>query len=169
MADPILHSSGFAIAEALGRADVAACRELIAEYQRSLGVSLDFQGFAAELASLPGDYARPAGRLLLARIAAQPAGCVALRPLGPGEAEMKRLYVRPSHRGMGLGRTLAECVIDEARAIGYARVKLDTLPMMAAAQDLYRELGFTEVAPYRDNPIAGARFLALELGARARP
>lgn len=163
----IVHSSGFGIAEALDAEAVEACRRLFVEYQQGLGVSLCFQGFEAELASLPGDYARPRGRLLLARIAGEPAGCVALRPLGDGAAEVKRLYVRTAYRGMGIGRTLAECAVDEARALGYRSLKLDTLPAMAEAQRLYAELGFVDTAPYYDNPVPGARFLALDLTVRA--
>lgn len=160
---PIAHSSGFALGEALDARDVAACRELFVEYQRGLGVSLDFQGFDRELQSLPGAYARPRGRLLLARVVGEPAGCVALRPLGEHDGEMKRLYVRAAARGMGLGRALAECAIDEARAIGYASLRLDTLPAMHEAQRLYAALGFVEAEPYNDNPVAGARFLSLRL------
>ena len=163
MARPIEHSSGFSIAEALDARSVDACRELFREYQQGLGVSLCFQGFDRELAQLPGDYARPRGRLLLARIVGEPAGCVAVRPLGERDAEMKRLYVRPAYRGMGIGRVLAECAIDDARAIGYATLKLDTLPAMGEAQRLYAELGFGDTQPYNDNPVAGVRFLALEL------
>jgi GNAT superfamily N-acetyltransferase len=163
MPEAIRHSSGFAIAEALDARALEACRTLFAEYQESLGISLCFQGFDRELATLPGDYARPRGRLLLARIAGEPAGCVALRPLGPDAAEMKRLYVRRAYRGMGIGRMLAECVVDEARALDFRVVKLDTLPAMAAAQRLYAELGFVATAPYNDNPVEGVRFLALEL------
>jgi ribosomal protein S18 acetylase RimI-like enzyme len=159
----IQHSSGFDIGEALDARAVQACRELLVEYQDGLGVSLCFQGFEGELAALPGDYARPRGRMLIARIAGEPAGCVALRPLGPRDAEMKRLYVRPAFRGMGIGRMLAECVIDEARALGYSTLKLDTLPSMNAAQRMYEELGFQETPPYNDNPVDGTRFLALEL------
>ena len=162
MAD-IRHSSGFTLGEALDAADVEACRELFTEYQQALGVSLCFQDFERELATLPGAYARPRGRLLIARVAAMPAACAALRPLGERDGEMKRLYVRPQFRGMGLGRALAEIVIDEARALGYASVKLDTLPQMAEAQSLYAALGFRDVAPYNENPIAGTRFLALAL------
>ncbi len=164
----IVHSSGFAVAEALDRESVEACRALFVEYQQGLGVSLCFQGFDAELAALPGAYARPRGRLILARIAGEPAGCVALRPLGESDAEMKRLFIRPPYRGMGLGLVLAECVIDEARGLGYRTVKLDTLPGMAEAQHLYRSLGFVDAAPYNDNPVTGVRFMSLELAPRAR-
>jgi ribosomal protein S18 acetylase RimI-like enzyme len=166
----ILHSSGFDIAEALDARAVAACRELFREYQQELGVNLCFQGFDRELETLPGDYARPRGRLILARIAGEPAGCIALRPLEGGDGEMKRLYVRRAYRGMGIGRVLADCIVDEARALGFAKLKLDTLPQMAEAQALYRDLGFRETAPYNDNPIEGTRFLALDLqAARSRP
>jgi putative acetyltransferase len=161
----IRHSSGFAIAEALEGADIAACKGLFDEYRSSLGVSLDFQDFERELATLPGAYARPRGRLLIARVVGQPAGCAALRPLDADVAEMKRLFVRPDYRGMGLGRTLAECAIDEARALGYRSLVLDTLPEMHAAHGLYIDLGFREVARYNDNPVEGARFLSLELAA----
>lgn len=160
---PILHSSGFAVAEAIDAESVEACRALFTEYQQGLGVSLCFQGFDRELATLPGAYARPRGRLLLARVAGEPAGCVGLRPLGEYHAEMKRLYVRPDMRGIGLGRVLAECVIDEARALGYLTLKLDTLPGMAQAQHLYRDLGFVDAAPYNDNPVSGVRFMSLAL------
>jgi len=159
----IRHSSGFTIGEALAPGDVEACGELFREYQRALGVDLCFQGFDRELATLPGAYARPRGRLLLARVAGEPAACAALRPLGDRDGEMKRLYVRPRFRGMGLGRALAEIVIDEARAMGYGSVKLDTLPRMSEAQALYAALGFSDVEPYNDNPVAGTRFLALAL------
>ena len=159
----IVHSSGFGVAEALDAEAVAACRSLFAEYQEGLGVSLCFQGFDHELATLPGAYSRPRGRLLIARIVGEPAGCVALRPLGEHDAEMKRLYIRPQYRGMGLGRVLAECAVDEARGMGYRTLKLDTLPGMAAAQHLYRELGFVDSAPYNDNPLQGVRFMSLAL------
>ncbi len=153
----------FTIREAVSRADIETCRGLFLEYQEGLGVSLCFQGFDRELAALPGDYAPPSGRLLLAVEEASPAGCVALRPLARGEAEMKRLYVRAAYRGRDLGRSLAERVIAEARALGYRRLRLDTLPSMHAAQRLYSDLGFVDTAPYNDNPIEGTRFLALAL------
>ena len=167
MSEPLVHSTGFDIGEALDAASVAQCRGLFVEYQQGLGVSLCFQQFDQELAGLPGGYERPRGRLILARVAGEPAGCVALRPLLPDVAEMKRLYVRADYRGMGLGRTLAECAIDEARALGYRTVKLDTLPAMHDAQRLYAELGFVDTAPYNDNPVDGVRFLALALAPSA--
>jgi GNAT superfamily N-acetyltransferase len=163
MAETLRHSSGFDIAEALDAEAVAACRELFVEYQQRLGVSLCFQGFDRELAELPAAYARPRGRLLLARIAGEAAGCVALRAIDARDAEMKRLFVRPAYRGMGIGRTLAECAIDEARGLGYATLKLDTLPQMREAHGLYGALGFVETAPYNDHPVEGTRFLALDL------
>ena len=163
MTAPLAHSTGFDVGEALDDSAIGACRELFVEYQSSLGVSLCFQDFEREVATLPGAYARPLGRLILARIAGEPGACVAMRPLAPDVAEMKRLYVRPAYRGMGLGRALAECAIDEARALGYRTLKLDTLPGMRDAQRLYAELGFVETAPYNDNPVDGVRFLALAL------
>lgn len=155
----------FEIVAALDAEAVAACRELFAEYERALGVSLCFQGFERELATLPGDYAPPAGCLLIARSRGLAAGCAALRPLGPTEAEMKRLYVRAPFRALGLGRALALGVIEEARRIGYRTLKLDTLPSMRAAQALYGRLGFVDAPRYNDNPVAGVRFMALELRA----
>jgi putative acetyltransferase len=141
---------------------IATARRLFKEYEASLGIELTFQGFAEEVAGLPGAYTPPAGRLLLAT-GAEPAGCVALRPLGGGICEMKRLYVRPPARGARLGRRLAETVIREARAIGYARMRLDTLPSMKEAFALYQRLGFREIAPYYETPIVGTRFMELPL------
>ncbi len=158
-----MNAALFTVVEAATADDVARCRDLFLEYQRGLGVSLCFQGFDAELAGLPGDYAPPRGRLWLATRDGVPAGCVALRPLGAHEAEMKRLYVRADHRGHGLGGELARLVIREARALGYRALKLDTLPQMADAQRLYAQLGFADTVPYNDNPIGGVRFLALDL------
>jgi ribosomal protein S18 acetylase RimI-like enzyme len=138
-------------------------RSLLDEYQAALGVDLGFQDFENELASLPGQYAPPDGRLLLASADGAVAGCVALRPLHDGACEMKRLFVRPAFRAHGVGRMLAERVIAEARVIGYQRMCLDTLPSMGRAQQLYELLGFREIAPYRHNPIAGTKYLALDL------
>lgn len=147
-----------------GERDLETVRELFREYQRSLGIDLCFQGFEAELAGLPGDYAPPRGRLWLAESGDGAAlGCIAMRALDAERAEMKRLYVRPAARGLGLGRRLAEALIAEARRLGYRAVCLDTLPTMATAQALYGELGFTDIAPYRVNPVPGARYMALAL------
>jgi putative acetyltransferase len=151
------------ISEALDPAAIAAVRALFQEYQEALGIDLGFQGFAAELETLPGEYASPRGRLLLARDSDAVAGCVAMRPLTSATCEMKRLYVRPRFRALGLGRQLAERVIAEARSIGYRQMYLDTLPVMAGAQRLYESLGFKDVPAYRHNPIAGARFLGIDL------
>ena len=151
------------IVDAHSSEQVAEARRLIEEYAALLGIDLSFQGFERELASLPGDYARPRGRLLLAMLRGETVGCVAVRDLGEGACEMKRLYVRPGFRRRGIGRQLAESAIDEARGIGYARMRLDTLASMAAARALYALLGFTEIAPYRHNPHEGAVFLELEL------
>jgi ribosomal protein S18 acetylase RimI-like enzyme len=153
---------GIDIVPATSDDQIATARRLFKEYEASLGIELTFQGFAQEVAGLPGAYAPPAGRLLLAT-GAEPAGCVALRPLGGGICEMKRLYVRPTARGARLGRRLAETVIREARAIGYARMRLDTLPSMKDAFALYQTLGFREIAPYYATPIAGTRFMELSL------
>jgi putative acetyltransferase len=145
-------------------AQVAQARELFLEYAQSLGVNLCFQNFEEELAGLPGHYAPPEGRLLLAECDGQLAGCAALHPWEPGVCEMKRLYLRPSFRGKGLGRVIAEKIIAEARNIGYHRMRLDTIaPIMKDAVEMYRKLGFREIAPYRPNPIAGAMYMELQL------
>jgi ribosomal protein S18 acetylase RimI-like enzyme len=144
-------------------------RTLFREYAVSLGIDLSFQGFEAELAALPGDYAPPRGCLLLAEQDGALAGCVALRPLAPEVCEMKRLYVRPAFRRHGAGRALVEAVIAEARRLGYRAMRLDTLPLMVEAQALYRARGFREIAPYRANPVAGACFMQLDLWAAFTP
>jgi ribosomal protein S18 acetylase RimI-like enzyme len=143
--------------------DLAAVRSLFREYADGLGIDLDFQGFEAEMAGLPGKYAGAAGRLLLAWSGAAAVGCVALRPLAGDSCEMKRLYVRPQVRGEQLGRRLAERICKEALEAGYSRICLDTLPTMGAAQKLYQSLGFKPTEPYVFNPIPGTRYLALDL------
>ena len=151
-------------AQAESPAQIAQARELFLEYAQSLGFSLCFQNFDKELAGLPGDYAAPEGRLLLVEYEGQLAGCVALHALEPGICEMKRLYLHPPFRRKGLGRTLAEHLIAEARQIGYRRMRLDTVePVMKDAVAMYRKLGFKEIAPYCANPIAGALYMEMEL------
>jgi len=142
---------------------IARIRALFEEYARSLSVDLCFQGFAQELAGLPGDYAPPSGRLLMALKGAEPAGCVALRKWGEGICEMKRLYVRPAFRGTGLGRWLVDEIIAAARAIGYGRMRLDTLPSMTEAIGLYTSIGFREIGPYRHNPVPDHKQMELVL------
>lgn len=139
-------------------------RGLFTEYAASLGFDLSFQGFDEELAGLPGEYASPAGRLFLAECDGRLAGCAALRPMGGGACEMKRMFVRPEFRRRGIGRLMAVVLIAEGRAIGYERMLLDTIASMTEAIALYRSLGFRDVAPYRYNPIAGAVFMELALG-----
>jgi carbonic anhydrase len=138
-------------------------RTLFREYAASAGADLCFQSFDKELAELPGEYAPPSGRLLLAFADGRAAGCVALRRIDAARCEMKRLYARPEFRGCGIGRSLVTTIIAEARSIGYGRMLLDTLPWMKEAISLYRSFGFTETAPYRHNPVEGALFMELDL------
>ncbi|HEX3272755.1 MAG TPA: GNAT family N-acetyltransferase [Ktedonobacterales bacterium] len=151
------------IRPAVSADEIETARSLFREYAGGLEVDLCFQNFDEELATLPGGYAPPDGRLLLAWEGAAAAGCVALRRFADDIGEMKRLYVRPAWRGTGLGRALAEAVIAEARAAGYLTLRLDTLPTMTTAQRLYRALGFREIAAYRDNPVHGASYMELAL------
>jgi putative acetyltransferase len=145
-------------------AQIRQARELFLEYAQSLGFSLCFQSFEKELAGLPGDYAPPNGRLLLAEYEGQLAGCIALHKLEDGICEMKRLYLRPRFRGKGLGRALADQIIAEARQIGYQRMRLDTVePLMKNAVAMYRRIGFREIAAYCTNPIVGALYMELVL------
>ena len=144
-----------------------AVRDIFGEYAHALRVDLCFQDFDNELAQLPGDYAEPRGALLLAEVEGAIAGCCALRPLDaadyPNASEMKRLYVRKAFRGFGLGRELAEAMLDRARQAGYACVLLDTLDDMESARALYTDLGFEEIPPYYHNPIPGAHYLKVEI------
>lgn len=157
-------AKGLVVSQAGSTEQIALARELFLEYAQSLGFSLCFQSFDQELAGLPGDYAPPEGRLLLAEYEGQLAGCVALHKLESGICEMKRLYLRSQFRGKGLGRALTMAVIAEARDIGYRRMRLDTVePVMKGAVALYRMLDFKEIAPYRENPIKGALYMELEL------
>lgn len=152
------------ITQAALRKHLKQVRGLFLEYAQSLGFSLCFQSFAKELAELPGMYAPPQGRLLLATINGLPAGCVALHKLEHSVCEMKRLYTRPQFRRLGLGRQLTEKIIAEARAIGYEKMRLDTIVgKMDRAIELYRQLGFLEINSYRPNPIPGAMYMELEL------
>ena len=151
------------LAQAETPEQIEEARRLLREYEGSLGVSLCFQGFERELAALPGEYAPPAGRLLLARETGQAVGCVALRRLDEGTCEMKRLYLRPGFRGRGGGRRLALAIIDEARKIGYHKMRLDTLPSMREAIKLYESLGFKPIEPYYPNPVPGAVYMEMKL------
>ncbi|MGH9405738.1 MAG: GNAT family N-acetyltransferase [Terriglobia bacterium] len=151
------------IVPAASQDEIAEARRLFEEYGRSLSFSLCFQGFSEELASLPGAYAPPAGRLLLARVPEGFAGCVALRPIDAATGEVKRLYVAPEFRKKRIGRMMAERVIEEARKIGYAKLRLDTLTAMTEARSLYRSLGFYETAPYHASPLSGTVYMELVL------
>jgi GNAT superfamily N-acetyltransferase len=148
-------------------AQYGATREIFREYASSLGVDLCFQGFEAELAALPGDYAAPRGALLLAHVNGAVAGCGAFRPIGDVDyanaCEMKRLFVRPAFRGLGLGRLIAQALMDQALRAGYSVMLLDTLDDMEAARSLYTALGFEEIPPYYFNPIPGAHYLKARL------
>jgi ribosomal protein S18 acetylase RimI-like enzyme len=161
-------ATDFEIGEPQGLLAITRVRELFVEYAAWLNVDLCFQGFEAELASLPGAYAPPEGRLLLATRDGQAAGCIALRRFDESTGEVKRLWVRPAFRKGGLGRQLAMQVVAAAREAGYRRLVLDTLAPMAEAIALYRSLGFVEIPPYYHNPLAGAVYMAMELGSPER-
>jgi putative acetyltransferase len=145
-------------------ADISDIQALFRDYAASLPIELGYQGFEGEVGALPGKYVSPGGALLIARDAEGVAlGCVAMRPLEPGHCEMKRLYVAPAGRGLGLGRTLALAIVEAARAAGYREMRLDTLASMAEARGLYRSLGFVEIGPYYETPVADTVFMSLTL------
>lgn len=153
------------IVQAQSEHEIQQVRELFAEYVAWLGINLCFQNYEKELAELPGDYAQPGGRLLLVLDEdGRAAGCAALRDLGEGVCEMKRLFVRPEFRGQHLGERLVDMILNDARAIGYQCIRLDTLPgKMDRAIAMYRARGFKDIAPYYNNPVAGAAFMELTL------
>lgn len=143
--------------------DLMAVKDLFQEYANSLSFELDFQDFGEELATLPGKYAPPLGTILVAREKGETVGCVAVRPLGEKICEMKRLYVKPSHRGKKLGRDLALAIIEEAKRLGYKTMRLDTVVEMKEASALYRSLGFQPIDAYCYNPLSGAMYFELKL------
>jgi ribosomal protein S18 acetylase RimI-like enzyme len=151
------------LVEARSQHHLSEAAKLFADYAGSIGIDLEFQGFSTELASLPGDYAPPAGAILLFMEQEQAVACVALRRLEPGICEMKRMYVAPAGRGRKLGRRLAEAIISKARTLGYAKMRLDTLASMTEARALYRSLGFVPIAPYCHNPLPNPEFYELKL------
>ena len=152
------------LAQAEAPADIDLAHTLFEEYAAGLGISLCFQNFDQELANLPGDYAPPSGRLLLAHVGGKVAGCIALRRQGEGICEMKRLYLRPNFRRKGFGGLMVEAILAEAKQIGYSSMRLDTLPgRMDKAISLYRSLGFKEIPPYYDNPAADVLYMELVL------
>lgn len=160
---PKIRPDGVSIVAATTPGQLDAVRELLREYQASIGVDLCFQGFEHEVRDLPGQYSPPGGRLLLAIRGGVEVGCVAMRAIDDRRCEMKRLFVRPGYRGSGLGTMLVETILSEARAIGYAEVVLDTLPTMDEARRLYQKFGFGDIAAYDANPIPGTRYLGKSL------
>jgi putative acetyltransferase len=159
----VMESSSISIRQADTAELVATAAELFLEYADAIGVDLEYQGFSGELAALPEPYTPPLGALFIACVGTEVAGCVAMRPLEAGIAEMKRLYTRPQFRGLGLGKRLVESIIEAARLAGYRELRLDTLPTMKTAQVLYLQLGFLEIAPYSNRHLPGTRFYALKL------
>jgi GNAT superfamily N-acetyltransferase len=152
------------LTQATTRNDLDQARVLFNEYEASLGISLCFQNFGEELANLPGDYAPPRGRLLVAREFDHLAGCVAMRPVDQTTCEMKRLFLRPAYRSRGLGRVLVEAIIEEARKIGYTHMRLDTITdRMGRAVELYKSMGFVEIEPYYHSPVDTTKFMELDL------
>lgn len=152
------------IIQAETEVDIATAREIFREYESWLGLDLCFQGFEDELKGLPGKYSSPDGRLYLAQVGEKIAGCIALRPLEPGVCEMKRLFVREQFRGMQIGKLLIDRLIEEARAVGYGSMRLDTFPpRMGKAVRLYESYGFREIPPYYNNPAEGVRYMELKL------
>ncbi|HWK49597.1 MAG TPA: GNAT family N-acetyltransferase [Steroidobacter sp.] len=158
-----MHPDSVVITQADRAELIVPARELFKEYAHALGIDLEYQGFAAELAALPAPYVPPLGALFIAYVDGEVAGCAALRPLGDGVGEMKRLYVRPNHRQVGLGNHLVDAIIAAARQAGFDQLRLDTLPSMTSAQALYRKLGFVETPAYNDKYLPGTRFFALPL------
>lgn len=164
MSEP--QSASLTLLQACSPEEVTEVRGLFLDYQADLGIDLCFQGFEQELINLPGDYAEPGGGLLLARAGDVAAGCCAFRPLANSDhlnaCEMKRLFVRPAYRGLGLGRMLVDAIVTAAQQAGYTTMLLDTLSDMEAARALYQEVGFVETEPYYHNPLAGAHYLKLD-------
>jgi GNAT superfamily N-acetyltransferase len=154
----------FRLVKARHPQEIATATTLFCEYADWLGIDLAFQDFANELATLPGKYAPPEGELILAlSLTGEALGCIGVRPLGGAVCEMKRLYVRPAARGLGIGRALVAAIISAAEALGYAEMKLDTLPWMDSAMALYKQFGFAEIAAYYNNPVPGTRYLGRQL------
>jgi len=161
-------TSSLTITEVInGSSSIETVKELFLEYAHSLGFSLCFQNFQLELAEFPGPYSPPRGALFLALLNGESAGCVALKPLENTICEMKRLYVRPQFRGQGIGKALTTCLINQARALAYQKMRLDTVPTMQEAIVLYRSLGFYDIPPYYSNPIEGTYYMELNLGPHA--
>jgi putative acetyltransferase len=158
-----MNDGGVEVSPARTEEDVAIVRCLFGEYAESLGVDLEYQGFSRELAGLPAPYVPPRGALLLARAGEQAVGCVALRPLSDGVVEMKRLYVRPAFRSVGVGRELVNSALNAAAQAGYKELRLDTLPSMVSARKLYRELGFLPSGPYGDSYLPETQFFSISL------